>query len=113
MSTLLASDLRVDAPRRACASGVPVMKEYGEQSFGCLHHVVVLLAKQQAEPAAAVGGLRQRDPALPQEAPESLHRPERLHAARCSCWERTNTGKTISTLEKTAPCCAKGVMHGV
>lgn len=45
------------------------MKENRKQSFGGLHHVVILLPEQQVEPAAQVSGLPQLGAAPPQEAP--------------------------------------------
>lgn len=55
-----------------CESVVPVMKEYGKQSFQCLHHVVVLFSKQQADPAARMSDLHQLDSVLLQEAAQTL-----------------------------------------
>jgi len=68
---------------------VPVLHEDGKQSFGCLHHVVVLVAKQQADPAAAVTDLRQLDTAPPQEAPQTVQIPVDLCGTAHSCCDGT------------------------
>lgn len=51
---------------------VPVMEEDGEQSLGCLHHVVILLSKQQADPTAKVTLFPKLHTVSLQEAPEFL-----------------------------------------
>lgn len=53
-------------------SVLPVMKKYAEQSFSCLHHVIVLFSKQHADPAAEMNELSLFEAVLPQEAPQTL-----------------------------------------
>lgn len=74
-----------------CLTVAPVMEEYGKQSFCCLHHVVVLVPKQQADPAAGVSDLRQLDTAAPQEAPQTLQIPVDLRGTVYSCWDGATT----------------------
>lgn len=48
------------------------MKKYVEQSFSCLHHVIILFSKQHADPAAEMSDLSLFEPVLSQEAPQTL-----------------------------------------
>lgn len=48
------------------------MEEDGEQSLGGLHHVVILLSKQQADPTAKVTLFPKLYTVSLQEAPEFL-----------------------------------------
>lgn len=68
---------------------LPVTEEKRKQSSGCLHHVVVLLPKQQAEPAAQVSCLLQLGTVPLQEAPQALETPLDTDSAFQPCHEIT------------------------
>lgn len=74
------------------------MKEKRKQSFGCLHHVVVLLPKQQAEPAAQVSGLLQLGAVPLQEAPQALEIPLDVYSAVQPCHEITLVNEILAHL---------------
>lgn len=65
------------------------MQENGEQGFGRLHHVVILLPEQQADPAAQVSGLLQLDTVPPQEAPQVLEIPLHVYTSLQPCYTVT------------------------
>lgn len=69
------------------------MKEKREQSIGCFHHIVILLPKQQGEPAAQVSDLLQVGAAPLQEAPQLLH----VHTFLQPCKPNHNEQWDIST----------------
>lgn len=68
------------------------MEENGKQGFGCLHHVVILFSKQQADPAAEVSGLFQLDAVRPQEVPQVLQTPLHPCSTVRPCHEMTQVG---------------------
>lgn len=87
------------------SSDLPLMKKNSQQSFGCLHHVVVLLAEQQADPATEVSGLVQRAAVPLQEAPQALEIPLDVCSAVQACRETTSVNEnehTSTALEMTA-----------
>lgn len=71
------------------ASAVPVIEEYWKQSFGCLHHVVVLLSKEHADPAAEVSGFHQLLTVPLQEDPQPVQIPIHLCITGDPCCELT------------------------
>lgn len=71
------------------ASAVPVMEEYGKQSFGCLHHVVILLSKEHADQPAEVSVLHQLGTVPLQEDPQPVEVPIHLRITGDPCCEMT------------------------
>ncbi len=84
-----------------CVSAVPVMEEYQEQGFGCIHHVIVLFSKQKADPAAEVSYLHQLDTVALQKDTQTLQIPIHLCGTVPTCCETKQSGVNTDLTAQT------------